>query len=222
MTVISGMPIETIRDGFTTEIKAQGGEVRECVEDGGRFFGRSVLPIVEEIRTGDRLQGGVAIRASRGSVHVHPYLFRLTCKNGAVLPIVCDADIVVVAEMLTPAQLHAEVRSAVARCCCRRDVFSLPIEAFRTAIHRKANRAIRLTSLLHAVPEVQRTQVIGWIFRRFEADEDQSQYGLLNAITSVARDVRNPRLRWAIEEGAGLLVFEGVRVGEEARELVTA
>jgi hypothetical protein len=45
------------------------------------------------------------------------------------------------------------------------------------------------------------------IMRRFASDDDLSTYGLMNAVTSVARDTTHPQSRWRLEElGGGLLV----------------
>jgi hypothetical protein len=44
------------------------------------------------------------------------------------------------------------------------------------------------------------------IASRFFEDPARSQFALANAVTSVARDTRDPELRWRLEEfGGGLL-----------------
>src|SRR5262249_16488363 len=65
------------------EVQAAGGTVTDVFDDGLRLFARSVLPAVAEVRPGDRVQGGVAVRACEGQVWVHPYVFRQVCRNGA-------------------------------------------------------------------------------------------------------------------------------------------
>src|SRR5439155_18888193 len=74
-----------IKSVFAEEIAAAGGVVSEVFDDGSRLFVRSVLPRLREERTGDKLQGGVALRASECDISVHPYVFRLVCKNGAIM-----------------------------------------------------------------------------------------------------------------------------------------
>src|SRR3954451_10419523 len=66
---------------FADEIRTAGGDVRESFDDGDRLFARAVLPEHEEISPGDTMQAGVAIRSVTGEILVHPYLFRLVCKN---------------------------------------------------------------------------------------------------------------------------------------------
>ena len=49
---------------------------RYSFEDGLWLFARSVLTGVEEVRPGDRLQSGVALRATESEVWLHPYDLR--------------------------------------------------------------------------------------------------------------------------------------------------
>jgi hypothetical protein len=206
MTVGKDLPIQDIRNSFIEEIRIQGGQVRECMDDGQRFFGRAVLPMVEEIRKGDRLQGGVAIRALQSEIDVHPYLFRLVCSNGAILPFVLAAEVIFTPEMLTRGQLEMEVRSTI-QSCCRVEAFTASMKAFRAATRRKAAPVADLSHLDEHVPAAQRAQLLDWILKRFEAQEDPSEYGLINAITSLARRVRRPEPRWGLEKYAGLLAL---------------
>jgi hypothetical protein len=41
------------------------------------------------------------------------------------------------------------------------------------------------------------------ILERFVEGRDTSRFGLMNAITSVARDTRDPEVRWRLEEMGG-------------------
>src|SRR5215216_4320383 len=69
---------------FEEEMAAAGGTVHDEFHDGTRLFARSTLPAPIELAPGDRVQGGVAIRASEGEIAVHPYTFRQVCSNGAI------------------------------------------------------------------------------------------------------------------------------------------
>jgi hypothetical protein len=43
------------------------------------------------------------------------------------------------------------------------------------------------------------------IVERFTLGRDRSAFGLLNAVTSVARDTRDPETRWRLEELGGTM-----------------
>ena len=73
-----------VRAAFEGEIAALGGVVRDAYDDGARLFLRAVLPPTDEVRPGDAVQGGVAVRAAGPEILVHPYTFRQVCTNGAI------------------------------------------------------------------------------------------------------------------------------------------
>src|SRR5215510_3423874 len=71
---------------FTETVATHGGEVTHTYDDGCLLFTRSVLPPAEDVRPGDRLKGGVALKATDDGVWLYPYLLRLICQNGAIVP----------------------------------------------------------------------------------------------------------------------------------------
>src|SRR5260370_41645185 len=77
--------IDEIKTVFAEEIAAAGGVVSDTFDDQHRLFTRSVLPRLREVGTGDKVQGGVALMATEDEVSVHPYVYRLVCKNGAIV-----------------------------------------------------------------------------------------------------------------------------------------
>src|SRR5947209_18288497 len=74
---------QDIKECFGREIAQLGGTVSDAYDDGARLFLRSVLPAMEEVRPGDRMQAGVGVRVTGGEIWVHPYTFRQVCRNGA-------------------------------------------------------------------------------------------------------------------------------------------
>src|SRR5438067_1615114 len=76
---------EEILAAFTDEIASHRGRVTDTFDDGRRLFARSVVPLIEAVRPGDQLQGGVALKATDDEVCVYPYIFRLICRNGAIM-----------------------------------------------------------------------------------------------------------------------------------------
>ncbi len=66
----------------------------------------------------------------------------------------------------------------------------------------------RLTLMPHLsrLPADQASQILEDTHRRFAKGADESRYGLINAVTSLARDTRNPELRWSLETIGGALI----------------
>src|SRR5689334_17059289 len=75
---------QEIRETFAEEIALLGGEVHDAFDDGARLFLRGVVPIAADVRPGDAIRGGVALRTAGPDLLVHPYTFREVCTNGAI------------------------------------------------------------------------------------------------------------------------------------------
>ena len=75
----------TIKELFCEELTEAGGAISDAFDDGIHLFVRSILPEVREVQSGDKVQGGVALRSSETEIWVHPYLFRQVCTNGAIM-----------------------------------------------------------------------------------------------------------------------------------------
>lgn len=195
-----------IKTLFTEEIAAAGGEVSDTFDDGRLLFTRSILPRVREVRTADQVQGGVALRASAGEVWVHPYLFRLVCRNGAIMAHAIQTRHVEFPEFATPEEAVAEVRAAI-QACCAEEAFTASAEQMRSAREMEADLALNLLSVISPRHSRVGTQMLRTILERFFAEGDQSRFGLMNAVTSVARDTPDPQIRWRLEElGGGIAV----------------
>ena len=76
---------QAIRQLFEVELGRVGGGVTNAFDDGSRLFVRGVLPHWINIRRGDGIQAGVALRAVDNLVLVHPYTLRQVCTNGAIM-----------------------------------------------------------------------------------------------------------------------------------------
>ena len=66
-----------------------------------------------------------------------------------------------------------------------------------------ADFALNLLPMLARLPAGVMGQWVPHIFQRFTDDGDRSAFGLMNAVTSVARDVRDPEVRWRLEALGG-------------------
>ena len=57
--------------------------------------------------------------------------------------------------------------------------------------------------MLSRFPAQVAGQLMGEIMGRFFGAGDRSRFGLMNAVTSLARDTADPELRWDLEELGG-------------------
>jgi hypothetical protein len=187
---------------FIEEIQAAHGRVSDIFDDGVRLFVRSVLPLLREVRTADQVQGGVALRASEHDVWVHPYVFRLVCRNGAIMAHAIQTWHVEVHEFTTPQEGIELIREAI-QACCDEEAFTGSVEEIRSAVLTPADMAINMLPMLSRLPAREATQMIRLIADRFVQEGDQSRFGLMNAVTSLARDTADPELRWRLEELGG-------------------
>jgi hypothetical protein len=190
---------------FAKEIAAAGGTVSDTFDDGARLFVRSVLPRLREVRTADNVQGGVALKATGRDVWVHPYVFRLVCRNGAIMAHAVQTRHLEAADFGTPEEAAGAVRAAV-RDCCAAEAFTTAAAEIRRAGTAEVDLALNLLPLLTRLPEHARAQVLRTVMERFFHDAaDRSQFALMNAVTSVARDTRDPEMRWRLEELGGAI-----------------
>ena len=164
--------------------------------------------------------------ANETEIHVHPYLLRQVCRNGAIMPQVIETQTISRVDFAASSDdieaVGTELREAL-RSCSAPEVFSNAIEHFSLAMLRSADltlvQLLMHSSMLHRRHRgVQRE-----IMRRFSQDRDRSMFGLVNAVTSVARDQRDPNIRWRLEElGGGMLALKSPegKPGGCAAELV--
>jgi hypothetical protein len=187
---------------FAEEILSAGGTVSETFDDGTRLFARSILPWVREIRQKDKLQGGVALRATVREVWVHPYVFREVCSNGAIMAHAIQTQHIEDLDCLTPEEATPLVRAAV-QACCVEEAFTAATEEISAAGTIEADLALNMLPLLSRLRSHFATEILSDIMNRFFRDADRSRFGLMNAVTSVARDTRDPEVRWRLEELGG-------------------
>ncbi|HEX4606995.1 MAG TPA: hypothetical protein VH092_02200, partial [Urbifossiella sp.] len=111
-----GLLATDIRDLFAHEVIARGGTVSEAFEDGPLLLSRGILPGVEEVRPGDGVRGGVAIRADGRDVFVHPYVFRQVCSNGCIVATAIETRHVELGDFPSVEEAEEAVREAIQLC----------------------------------------------------------------------------------------------------------
>jgi hypothetical protein len=192
---------------FAEAITAAGGTIADTFDDGDRLFTRALLPPMREVQRADRVQGGVALRATAEEVWVHPYVFRLVCRNGAIIAQVIQTRHLEGQEFASAAEAAEALREAV-QACCAEDAFAHATEKMRLSRNSPVETALNLLSFFSRLPAEAGAQAVRAIMDRFEQGADRSRFALLNAITSVARDMRDPEVRWDLEELGGEILAD--------------
>jgi hypothetical protein len=205
-----------IRGVFEGEVTALGGAVSDTYEDGPLLLARSIMPGVEEVRPGDRLRGGVAIRAIEDEVFVHPYVFRQVCTNGCIAAQALETRHFVLDDFGADEEV---VREAI-RACAAPEAFADVAGRMRSATEAQADLSLNLLPHLRRFPQAAR--FLGEIIRRFEREGDRSTFGLVNAVTSTARDTPDPRARWELESAGGALLWAAPEAAAPAFERAVA
>ena len=214
---------QEIQEVFASEITNQGGTVTDAYDDGTRLFLRSTFPKLLEVRPKDKVQGGVALRTTARQIHVHPYTYRQVCSNGAIMARTLQSRRIERVEF-GPEEVLAELREAV-RVSSAQEAFLSATAEMRSATDQSVDLVLQLLPLLSRLPAEHRSFVLDRILGEFGDQRDWSAFGLMNAVTSVARDTRDPELRWDLEELGGAILSELRPVPspfEAAAELVTA
>ncbi len=195
--------IEEIRTLITVEVACAGGTVTDRAEPSGHLYLRATLPQVQEIRPGDALKGGVAARVTPQDVLICPYLFRQLCGNGAVVTMAGEAQrIERVDADCDCADARLALQTTVERCLAP-ETFTRLVSEMRPTLRRAAVLAVHFFPLLGRTREALDTRTWHEILVRFRREQDDSVFGLMNAITSVARDQSDPHMRWRLEDMGG-------------------
>jgi hypothetical protein len=209
-----GLPLAEIESVFTEQIAALEGKIVDTFRDDTRLFARSILAREKAVRPNDRLQGGIALRATDEGIWVYPYVFRQICRNGAIRAHAAEGKQIEYPGRLDREEILSALRQAV-RACGTEEALSVAAAEMRSAQHAPADAALSMIPLLSRLSSQAGTRSLMAILDRFQAEEDRTQFGLMNAITSVARDTPDPDLRWRLEELGG-----GVPVGVVPTDLL--
>ena len=213
---------------FSDEIGSARGKVTSVIDSNGGVFARSILRCAIEVGPGDRLKGGVAMCATENDVFVHPYVYRMVCSNGAIMAKATQTRHISRENWFLDPECEGDVetgiRSAI-RACCAREAFETAAGQMRSAQEMAADMAINFAGYFTGSRRSVPKSFWDEIMRRYEEASDRSAYGLMNAVTSVARDTGDPKLKWRLEElGGGIPAMLGRPAtrpsGKRALELV--
>jgi hypothetical protein len=187
---------------FDDELVAAGGHVTDRVDDGTRLFLRSTLPGEREVQAGDLVQGGVALRATEDEISVHPYVFRQVCRNGAIMAQATQTRRIERVDF--SADLDYTLRETI-QACCAPDAFRFSVDSMRSSLEAEVNIALMMMPMLARLPSHASTEILKRFARGFAEGRDRSRFGFMNAVTSTARDTRDPEVRWRLEEFGGMV-----------------
>jgi hypothetical protein len=191
---------------FSDEISALGGSVSDRYDDGHCLFMRAQLAAERDVTPGDTLKGGIALRTVGPVVSVHPYVFRKICSNGAIAAQVTGTrkirrvEFESATEFVTAAT--EELRFTVRRCA-EPAVFEKTAEDMASTRHVMAEAMIQMLPILERVPVDYREHIISMLGREFAEGNDGTYYGVMNAITAVARETPDPETKWQLEAFGG-------------------
>ncbi len=190
---------------FTDEVTRQGGSVHSAVESGGNLFLRATFPTSRDVTPGDAIQHGLAARTRGEAVIVHPYTFRQICQNGAIhVKQITSRSIERTPEPALEFGVGEQFREAI-RAGSSPDILAENVGQMRDALSREVMLPLMIGMMMR---RLRHPDLFTRIFRTFEADGDRSTYGLMNAVTAVARVEPDPERKWDLEElGGGILLM---------------
>jgi hypothetical protein len=201
----SSLTTTDILAAFTAEVVELGGEVSDTFHEGRRLFTRSILRRGEEVRPGDRVQGGIALKATGAEVCVYPYVFRQVCRNGAIMAQTLQSQRLENLYQEEPEAALESIRECV-RACAAPEVFSDAVIKMRAGRDVQADVALSMVAMMSRFSGAS-TKIMTQIIDQFFREGDRTQFGLANAVTAVARETRDPEVRWNLEElGGGMLI----------------
>jgi hypothetical protein len=207
MTMTYLPPTQEISALFVDEVRAMGC-VDQVFDDGVRVFARAVHRRPVEIRLRDAVRGGVALRVMGDLVDVHPFVFRQICTNGSIMAEALQSQRIRRVEVPAASELVTaaldDVRAAI-QACGDPAAFADAVDRMRGAAREPVSMMIAMRYMLN---EARRwdASFLDEMWKRFEREEDRSAFGLVNAVTSIARDTPDPERRWRIEELGGTLL----------------
>ena len=211
---------------FADEISNLGGSVSNSYDDGSRLFVRAQLSAEREVCPGDAVRAGVALRTVGPIVSVHPYTYRRICSNGAIAAQVTGTREIRRVEFASATEFVAdaidEIRLTV-RQSAQPAVSEKVVGDMAFARYMLAETMIQTLPILERVPVDHREHIIAMLAREFDDANDGTYYGVMNAITAVARDTSDAETRWQLEELGGsipALARQAMRRAPERQELV--
>jgi len=199
--------LDTILSIFREETALLGGEEYQPFQDGDILIVRSIFSLESDVRPGDTIRAGLGLFASETDIQVYPYTFREVCKNGAV-----SANTMACHQLLRQETWQADTGEQ-RDCDIERELREVIKQMAEPALfhewinNMKASTNFMADLVLMLLPAFDEMDIppkhLIDLIRRFYDGDDQSGYGLMNSVTSVARDEPDPENRWKLESIGG-------------------
>lgn len=204
-TIYSPTPKETLSI-VEEELSKIGGHFAESARHKGRLFIWGTVPHTRQVRPNDHIQGGVAVCTIGHEICVFPHVFRQMYRSGAIMSHTNGIErLKRVPSTSTPRsveQLCTRVRSLVQECTSSEMLTQLT-DQLRVAAESDVDAGLQMSTVISQLPRRHSSLLLSQILSEFHEDEDQSVYGLMNAVAAVARDEGDPETKWDLEELAG-------------------
>lgn len=208
---------------FLEATRSTGEATIDVLDNGAHLFARAVFERSSDVRAGDKVRSGVAMRTLGDEVFVHPFLLREICINGAVRAHATSTRCIARQRIdASTASAHAysldilgdELTQAVQGCAAPGS-FAAGVDEMRAALEADAEQILetldfaRILSSLGSSPSAQFVyRIVSRLMRQLAqaGGRDRTAFAFGNALTAAGRDAQLPAARWALEE-YGAAVF---------------
>lgn len=191
---------------FEDEVAALGGTISDTFHEKTWYLARSLHPGVREVGPRDTVTGGVAIRVDSSAIRVCPYLFRQVCGNGMILARTFQARHIEQVDIRDFDEVAIQLRETV-RACASDEAFTEAATRTQRTRLQPADLAMGFLMRQAGRSSLSTRGLSREILARLTREpERQTGFGVLNALTSLARDTKDPVRRWDLEELGGALV----------------
>jgi hypothetical protein len=151
-------------------------------------------------------------------VSIKPFVLRLVCENGAIM---ADSGDALEIDLRSSEEPEREFKEAFA-VCASEQVFLANSDLMHRSIGRQQDFALTYLAVSESLRGFGLDRRVDRILDELLYEGDYTVFGLMNAVTAVARDTLNPEEKWRMEElggGVPLLAYAHVRIGRDAKDL---
>lgn len=212
---------------FLEATRARGEATIDVLDSGQHLWARAVYERTGQVRAGDKVRGGVAMRTLGDDVIVHPFVLREICINGAVRAHATSTRCIARQRIdATMQSVHSysldvlrEELTAAVQGCASPDSFEDGIEEMRAALLADADQVLETLNFVRLVASLGSSPSAQFVYRSISrlvrqlaqaGGRDRTAFAFGNALTAAGRDAPLPAARWALEE-YGAAVFGASR-----------
>ncbi len=212
---------------FLDATRACGEATVDVMDTGQHLFARAYYERSSEVRPGDKVRAGVAMRTLGDDVLVHPLVLREICINGAVRAHAVSTRCIARQRIdATTQSVHSysidmlrDELAATVQGCAAPASFEEGVEEMRAALHADAEQVLEVLNFARIVGSLGSSPAAQFVYRSISrlqrqlaqaGGRDRTAFAFGNALTAAGRDAPLPAARWALEE-YGAAVFGASR-----------